>query len=90
MLVGLTGGVVLAAVAGARTDSAIDRFLAYNRPLDASVAGLDPPVVERLPQVADADEGSLVPLVLATPSGSAYPDGTGVVAAWVTIHGRWA
>jgi hypothetical protein len=89
VLVGLAGGVVLAAVAGARrTDSAVDRFLAYNRPMNVSVAGLDLPVVERLPEVADADEGTLVPLVLATPPGSADPDGTGVVAAWVTIHGR--
>jgi hypothetical protein len=87
VLVGLAGGVVLAAVAAARrTDSAIDRFLAYNRPLDVSVGGLDPLVVERLPEVADADEGSLVPLAPATPSGSADPDG--IIAAWATIHGR--
>jgi ABC-type uncharacterized transport system permease subunit len=33
-VVGLAGGAVMAAVAGARrTDSAMDRFLAYNRPM---------------------------------------------------------
>ena len=89
MLVGLAGGVVLAALAGARrTDSAVDRFLAYNRPLDVGVSGLDPPAVEHLPQVANADQGALVPLVPDTPPGSANPDATGVVAAWATIRGQ--
>ena len=38
VLVGLAGGVVLAAVAGAsRSDSAMDRFLAYSRPDDLVV-----------------------------------------------------
>src|SRR5438132_9393545 len=38
LLVGLTGGVVLAAVAGAsRTDSSMRRFVAYSRPEDAYV-----------------------------------------------------
>src|SRR5436305_12080544 len=39
LLVGLTGGVVLAAVAGAsRTDSAMKRFVAFSRPEDAYVS----------------------------------------------------
>jgi hypothetical protein len=39
LLVGLTGGVVIAAVAGAsRTDSAMKRFVAYSRPEDAYVS----------------------------------------------------
>src|SRR5437588_146633 len=38
LLVGLTGGVVMAAVAGAsRTDSAMKRFVTYSRPEDAYV-----------------------------------------------------
>src|SRR5437763_12525603 len=38
LLVGLTGGVVIAAIAGAsRTDSAMKRFVAYSRPEDAFV-----------------------------------------------------
>ena len=89
VLVGLAGGVVLAAVAGARrTGSAVDRFLAYSRPLDVGVTGLDMAAVARLPQVADADEGSLVPLLPDTPSGPGEPGTTGVIAAYVTIHGR--
>jgi hypothetical protein len=89
VLVGLAAGVVLAAVAGARrTGSAVDRFLTYNRPLDVSVVGLDMADVERLPQVADADEAALVPLLPNSPSGPGNPDTTGVIAALVTIHGR--
>jgi hypothetical protein len=89
VLVGLAGGVVLAAVAGARrTGSAVDRFLAYNRPMDVSVAGLDMAAVGRLPQVVDADEGTLVPLVPDTASGPGDPRTTGVIAAFVTLHGR--
>src|SRR5436305_12688266 len=38
LLVGLAGGVVIAAIAGAsRTDSAMKRFVAYSRPEDAYV-----------------------------------------------------
>jgi FtsX-like permease family len=89
VLVGLAGGVVLAAVAGSRrTGSAMDRFLAYNRPLNVGVAGLDMAAVERLPHVADVDEGSLVPLVADTPSGPGNPPATGVIAAYATVHGR--
>src|SRR5215218_9070460 len=89
LLVGLAGGVVLAAVAGARrTGSAMDRFLAYHRPMDVSVAGLDMAALARLPQVVDADEGTLVPLLPNTPSGPGDPRTTGVIAAFTTIHGR--
>jgi hypothetical protein len=49
---------VLAAVAGAsRTDTAMDRFVAYNRPVDVAVVVDDPalrPKVMALPQVAAA------------------------------------
>src|SRR5581483_6951118 len=39
LLVGLTGGVVIAAIAGAsRTDSSMKRFVAYSRPEDAFVS----------------------------------------------------
>src|SRR2546423_5959436 len=66
LLVGLAGGVVLAAIAGAsRTDTAMDRFVAYNRPehLFAIVDVADRPPEEilaarakvlALPQVAAA------------------------------------
>jgi hypothetical protein len=41
VLVGLAGGVVLAAVAGARrTEGAMGRFLAYNQSMDVFVLGM--------------------------------------------------
>ena len=55
LFVGFGGGVVLAAVAGAiRTDSAMDRFVAYNKPVDVAVVVDDPavrPKIVALPQV---------------------------------------
>ena len=55
LFVGFGGGVVLAAVAGAsRTDSAMDRFVAYNKPVDVAVVVNDPavrPKIVALPQV---------------------------------------
>src|SRR5438128_12147173 len=45
LLVGLAGGVVLAAVAGAsRTDTAMDRFVAYSRPEEVFVSVNGPSV----------------------------------------------
>jgi hypothetical protein len=86
---GLAGGAVMAAVAGARrTDSAMDRFLAYNRPLIVSVAGPDFNAVRRLPQVADADEGARVLLTPSTPSGAPDPGALGSIGPLVTVHGR--
>ena len=93
VLVGLTGGVVLAAVAGARrTDSAIDRLVAYNSPpLDSPAgwprAGPVTPVVERLPQVADAERVRWCRWCWPRRRDPPTRTGTGVVAAWVTIHG---
>src|SRR5438067_7884861 len=44
LLVGLAGGVVIAAIAGAsRTDSAMKRFVAFSRPEDAYVVVNGPP-----------------------------------------------
>jgi ABC-type lipoprotein release transport system permease subunit len=89
VLVGLAGGVVLAAVAGARrTDSAVDRFLAYSRPMDVEVYGLDYAAVSRLPQVADADEAAFVVLAPSTPDGQPDLPRLGSIAPFVTIHGR--
>jgi hypothetical protein len=55
LFVGFGGGVILAAVAGAsRTDSAMDRFVAYNKPVDVAVVVNDPavrPKIVALPQV---------------------------------------
>jgi ABC-type lipoprotein release transport system permease subunit len=89
VLVGLAGGVVLAAVAGARrTDSAVDRFIAYNRPMTVEVAGLGFEAVSRLPQVADADEVAFVILAPSTPDGAPDLPGIGSVAPFVTMRGR--
>jgi FtsX-like permease family len=90
VLVGLAGGVVLAAVAGARrTDSAMDRFLAYNRPLNVHVWGerLDLHAVERLPQVADAEVGAFMALTPSTPSGAPDPGALGNVAPILGLRG---
>src|SRR4029453_18507430 len=82
VLVGLAGGVVLAAVAGARrTDSAMGRFLAYSRPLNVSLEaeGADLRAVERLPQVADTEVGGYVLLVPGTASGNPDPWSFGAI-----------
>jgi MacB-like periplasmic core domain/FtsX-like permease family len=92
ILVGLAGGVVLAAVAGARrTDSAMDRFLAYNRPLNVSLEakGLDVGAVERLPEVADAEVGGYVLLVPSTASGKPDPRSFGSINTWIGLRGRF-
>jgi len=73
LLVGLAGGVVTAAVAGARrADTAMDRFVTFDRPDDLSVQRLDAATgdqVAALPQVADADRYAFI-FVAATPDGS--------------------
>jgi hypothetical protein len=90
VLVGLAGGVVLAAVAGARrTDSAVDRFLAYSRPMTVEVAGLDYAAVSRLPQVADADEGAFVVLAPSTPDGQPDLGGLGSIAPFAMTHNHF-
>ena len=91
VLVGLAGGVVLAAVAGSRrTDSAMDRFLAYHRPLDVAVVaeGLDLHAVERLPQVAGSGVGAYMALTPSSPSGAPDPGSLGTVNPWVSVSSR--
>lgn len=89
VVTGLAGGAVIAAVAGARrTDSAMDRFLAYSRPVNVSVVGVNFDAVRRLPQVADADQGAYMALTPSTPSGAADPGALGSINPWATVHGR--
>jgi hypothetical protein len=89
VLVGLAGGVVLTAVAGARrTDSAMDRFLAYNRPGTLEVDGLDVRAVERLPQVADVDQGAYMALTPSTPSGAPDPGALGRINPILSMRGH--
>jgi putative ABC transport system permease protein len=92
VLVGLAGGVVLAAVAGARrTATVMDRFLAWHRATNVGVAveGLDPGAVRRLPQVADIAEGGYLAMVAATPSGGPDPDSFGEINPYVGLGGSW-
>jgi hypothetical protein len=89
VLVGLAGGVVLAAVAGARrTGSAMDRFLAYHRPGTLEVDGLDVRAIERLPQVADVDQGAYMALTPSTPSGAPDPGALGRINPILSMRGH--
>jgi FtsX-like permease family len=91
VLVGLAGGAVLAAVAGARrTDSAMDRFLAYNRPLNVylQAGNLDLEAVERLPQVADSDQFAYMALAPSTASGAPDLEALGGINPWISMRGH--
>jgi hypothetical protein len=92
VLVGLTGGVVLAAVAGARrTDTVMDRFLAYHQGTNIGIElrGLDTDAVRRLPMVADVAEGGYLAMVLAGPSGNPNPDAFGEINPFVGLREPW-
>ena len=86
LLVGLAGGVVLAAVAGARrTDTAMDRFVAYNRPVDVAVVVNDPalrPKVTALPQVEAAGQAIFVFMQTSRRAGASSSSG---FAAFATL-----
>jgi putative ABC transport system permease protein len=79
----LGGG--LAAVAGARrSSSAMDRFLAFNRPEDAFVlppddGTLDMGAVDKLPQVAAAQYQSYLAMVPTAPDGRPMVDAAGSI-----------
>ncbi len=91
VLIGLGSGIVLALLAGARrTDSAIDRFVAWSRPADVWVvrgvpgifdfAELDLAEVARLPEVTDS-----VPVLILAASGTS-PDGVLVTSETVNFQ----
>lgn len=91
VLVGLAGGVVLAAVAGARrTDSAMDRFLAYSRPLNVylQAENVDVEAVERLPQVADSDQFAYMALTPSIASGAPDLETLGSINPWISMRGH--
>jgi hypothetical protein len=91
VLVGVAGGVVLAAVAGARrTATVTDRFLAWHRGTNVAVGvqGVDTEAVRRLPMVADVAEGGYLVLVPAGPSGGPDPDAFGQINPYVGL-GPW-
>ncbi len=92
LLVGLGGGIVLGALAGARrTDSAYGRFLKEVNAFDVALAGEDLEAVRRLPQVADVagNDVLLMALLVGAPLGLAggrwtwrlFADSLGVVPA---------
>ncbi len=90
VLVGLAGGATLAGVAGARrTDSAMDRFLAFSRPFEVFVLNIegaaDLDVVARLPQVADAGTAAYLVLAPSTPSGEPDAAAVGSINPFVRI-----
>jgi hypothetical protein len=92
VLVGLAGGVVLAAVAGARrTATVTDRFLAYHQATNVGfgVQPHDPDAVRRLPQVADVAEGGYLAMVAATPGGEPDPGAFGEINPFVGLTEPW-
>ena len=92
VLVGLTGGVVLAAVAGARrTATVMDRFLAYHQATNVAVEvqGFDTDAVRRLPMVAEVGEGAYMVMVASTPSGDPDPDAFGEINPFAGLSEPW-
>jgi hypothetical protein len=90
VLVGLVGGVVLAAMAGTRrTDTAMRRFLAYNQSMDVFVLGTGPAfdAVRSLPQVAASGSRVYVLLVPLTAAGRPDTAALGNVNPWVADRG---
>ena len=77
LLVGLTGGVVIGAVAGAeRTDTAYDRFLQEMNPYDVVVQAVPFPIdegaIRALPEVLDVSNTPYV--FLGPPPGEERPE----------------
>lgn len=86
LLVGVASGAVMALVAGARrTESSYDRFLRSQRAYDVAVnltlpggfERLDPDQVVRLPQVAEAAVGRILPTVRLPGGAPAITDPDG-------------
>lgn len=91
LLVGITGGVSMASFAAwRRTESALDRFVEWSKPLDASVRGtLTYDEVLALPQVEHADTGDFYVMLPLGPDGEPQPDRAGQVAPVSSAMGGW-
>ncbi len=90
VLVGLAGGATIAGVAGARrTASAMDRFVAYSKPMGLFVfdveGDLDLEAVARLPQVADSGQGAYALMTTGTPTGQPDPAALGSISPFVRV-----
>jgi putative ABC transport system permease protein len=83
----MTAVLLTGVSASRRTATAMDRFLAYSRPVDLS---MDPTVdlaaLRRLPQVAAVEETALVPLVVSG-QGTGGPVGLPELYPVVRFHG---
>jgi hypothetical protein len=87
VLTAVVTAVLLAGVTGARrTASAMDRFVAYSRPVDVAIAGtVDAGAVQRLPQVAAVEQTAVVPMV---PQGWGAQGPSGVSAIFPVVRFR--
>jgi hypothetical protein len=90
VLAGVTGGIVLASVAGARrTGSAMDRFVEFHRTshlfLFAEPGTLDEEAVTALPQVLATSRASYVLMAPARPDGQPAAELAGTVNPFLVI-----
>ena len=82
--------MVLTALAGARrTDTVMDRFLAYHRAtnIGIEIGELDTNAVRRLPMVADVAEGGYLAMVVADPTGEPDLNAFGEINPFVGLGG---
>jgi hypothetical protein len=91
LIVGIAGGAALAAFAGARrTNSAIDRLLAYTHAPDANVGAQDPAVLDQilaLPQVADGVVGAY--MLMAPIDAAGRPVHKGDLGTQAVVRGSF-
>ncbi|MCU1450624.1 MAG: hypothetical protein JWP02_2794 [Acidimicrobiales bacterium] len=89
LVLGVAGGAALAAFAGARrTDSAVDRFLAFSKTPNANVGAPDPETLDKilaLPQVADSVVGAY--MLMAPLDASGRPDRKGDLGTQALVGG---
>jgi ABC-type lipoprotein release transport system permease subunit len=76
LVVAVGGGCVLTAVAGARrTETAMQRFLTYNRPSDVSLFfGPDPSVEQKILSLPQVESTTRLPYLMADTDGSMASD----------------
>jgi hypothetical protein len=90
LLAGLAGGIVLASVAGARrTSTAMDRFVAFNKPghlfLFDESGELDEEAITALPQVTATARASYVLMAPAGPDGERTAELAGAINPFLVL-----